>query len=135
MIKNSAKTVLCYGDSNTWGNIPKSDLRFPRDVRWPSVLQSFLGDDYEVISEGLCGRTLKSDIVSPEKNGIKYILPCILSSEPLDWVIIMLGSNDVKDKYCLTPQDIARNLEETISIIKNADISNKENLKLLTKLI
>lgn len=61
MIKTSAKTILCYGDSNTWGNVPSSFLRYPRDVRWPAVLQNLLGEDYEVISEGLCGRTLKSE--------------------------------------------------------------------------
>ena len=131
MFKDSSKTILCYGDSNTWGNIPNSDFRYPRSVRWPSVLQTLLGDDYEVISEGLCGRTLKSEIANPEKNGINYILPCILSHEPLDFVVIMLASNDVKDKYGLSANDIAKNLKETISIIKSADIDNVENLKIL----
>ena len=51
MFKDSSKTILCYGDSNTWGVIPKSIFRHPRSVRWPAVLQNLLGDDYEVISE------------------------------------------------------------------------------------
>ncbi|MEI8062345.1 MAG: GDSL-type esterase/lipase family protein [bacterium] len=131
MINDSIKTILCYGDSNTWGNIPKSDFRYPRSVRWPSALQNFLGDGYEVVGEGLCGRTLKSSVASPEKNGINYILPCVLSHEPLDWVIIMLGTNDVKDSYNLSAENIAENLKETILIIKNADMVNKEDVKIL----
>ena len=51
------KTILCYGDSNTWGWDPISESRFDKDVRWPGVLRKALGDDYEVISEGLPGRT------------------------------------------------------------------------------
>jgi lysophospholipase L1-like esterase len=131
MTKDAAKTILCYGDSNTWGSIPDSDFRYPRSVRWTSTLQRLLGDGYEVISEGLCGRTLKSDIAVPEKNGINYILPCVLSHEPLEWVIVMLGTNDVKDRYGLSPESISDNLRETISIIRSAEMENKENLKIL----
>ena len=47
------KTILCYGDSNTWGWNPISESRFDKDVRWPGILQQELGEDYEVISEGL----------------------------------------------------------------------------------
>ena len=51
------KTVLCYGDSNTWGYNPQTKERFPRNVRWPGVLRQELGEDYEIIEEGLNGRT------------------------------------------------------------------------------
>ena len=52
------RTLLCFGDSNTWGYIPGSNgRRFPREVRWPVRLQLALGDDWEVIAEGLNGRT------------------------------------------------------------------------------
>jgi lysophospholipase L1-like esterase len=131
MFKDATKTIICYGDSNTWGNVPDSDLRYPRSVRWPSVLQKLLDENYEVISEGLCGRSLKSEIAKPEKNGITYILPCVLSHDPIDWITIMLGTNDVKDKYKLSAEDIADNLKETISIIKNADIDSLDKLKIL----
>lgn len=131
MIKDTAKTILCYGDSNTWGSIPDSDFRYSRSIRWTSALQNLLGDEYEVISEGLCGRTLKSEIAAPEKNGINYILPCVLSHEPLEWVIIMLGTNDVKDEYGLSPENVSDNLRETISIIRSAEMENKVNLKIL----
>ncbi len=119
---DSAKTIICYGDSNTWGAVPGTDQRYSRDIRWPSVLQKHLGSGYEVISEGLCGRTLKSDKSSPELNGITYVLPCMFSHEPVDRFIIMLGTNDVNDKYQLSPDEIANNLLETISIIRNAEM-------------
>ncbi len=131
MNQDSIRRILCYGDSNTWGAIPGSDHRYAKDIRWTAVLQSLLGEMYEVVSEGLCGRVLKSNVASFEKNGINYILPAVLSAEPLEWVIIMLGTNDVKDKYGLSSGEIANNLRETVSIIKNAKIENKENLKIL----
>ncbi len=51
------KTVVCYGDSNTWGYDPHTKTRFPSDVRWTGVLRQELGVDYLVIEEGLNGRT------------------------------------------------------------------------------
>lgn len=51
------KTVLCYGDSNTWGADPAGPIRFALDVRWPGVMRRALGPDYWVIEEGLNGRT------------------------------------------------------------------------------
>ena len=51
------KSILCYGDSNTYGLMPDSPDRYPRDVRWTGILQKKLGEDYYVIEEGLSGRT------------------------------------------------------------------------------
>ena len=128
----SIKTILCFGDSNTWGYIPGSDKkRYPKGVRWTSVLQNLLGASYEVISEGLSGRVIKSSKASPHKNGMSYILPCLLSHDPVDTVILMLGTNDVKHKYELSPEDIAKNLEEKISIIKNSEIENRDEVKII----
>ena len=68
------KTILCYGDLNTWGCNPAGHDRFPRDVRWTGVLQKFLGDDYYVIEEGLNGRTtVWDDPVEVDKNGKTYL--------------------------------------------------------------
>ena len=48
------KTIVCYGDSNTWGYIPGSaEERYPYDIRWTGVLQRLLGAEYHVIEEGL----------------------------------------------------------------------------------
>lgn len=91
------KTVLLFGDSNTWGYIPNTDReRFPRDVRWPGVLQSLLGGEWDVIAEGLNGRTATIDRPDSEgRNGLPYLLPCIHSHQPVDVLVIYLGTNDV----------------------------------------
>ena len=100
--------VLCYGDSNTWGADPANSTRFSRDVRWPGVLQKTLGAAYHVIEEGLGGRTtVWEDPIEGHKNGKEYLIPCLATHSPLDLVIIMLGTNDLKYRFSATAQDIA----------------------------
>jgi len=91
------RTIVCFGDSNTWGYIPGSDgERFPREVRWPVRLAAALGDGWEVIAEGLSGRTATVDRPDSEgRNGLPYLLPCLHSHAPVDLVVIFLGTNDV----------------------------------------
>ena len=91
------RTVVCFGDSNTWGYVPGSNgERFPRAVRWPTVLQALLGDAWEVVAEGLNGRTATFERADSEgRNGLPYLLPCLLSHRPVDVVVIFLGTNDV----------------------------------------
>jgi len=91
------KTLVCFGDSNTWGYVPGSGgERFPREQRWPMILQRLLGDGWEVISEGLSGRTATIDRPDSEgRNGLPYLLPCLASHAPVDVVVIFLGTNDV----------------------------------------
>jgi lysophospholipase L1-like esterase len=103
------RSVLCYGDSNTWGHDPASGRRFARDVRWPGVLQRALGGGWHVVEEGLNGRTTTLDSpLAPGKNGLDYLVPCLDSHAPLDAVVIFLGTNDLADRYGLTATDIAR---------------------------
>ncbi len=91
------KNILCFGDSNTWGYAPVTGERYPGHVRWTGVLQSCLGDDYLVIEEGLNGRTtVHNESLRPHRNGA-FLLPVLLESHsPLDLVIVMLGTNDLK---------------------------------------
>jgi lysophospholipase L1-like esterase len=104
------KTIVCYGDSNTWGSIPgKYYQRFPPDVRWPGILRSRLGERYAVIEEGLPGRTtLKDDPLEEGRNGKTLLLPILRTHRPMDMVIIFLGTNDLKARFSLTAYDIAR---------------------------
>jgi len=104
------KSILCYGDSNTWGFVPGSEgERFPWEVRWPGGLQAELGPDYRVIEEGLSGRTTVLDNpLEPYRNGREYLLPCLQSHQPLDLVVIFLGTNDLGNRYPMPPLDIAR---------------------------
>ena len=105
-----AVRILCFGDSNTHG-APADDpdyVRLPSDVRWTGVLQSLLGDGYDVIEEGLNGRTTDVDYADrPGCNGRTYLAPCLLSHHPLDVVVIMLGSNDLKSCFDRTAEVIA----------------------------
>ncbi len=102
------KTVVCFGDSNTWGADPVSKGRFAHDVRWTGVLANELGDGYRIIEEGLNGRTtIVDDPIYPYKNGREYILPCLESHMPIDLVIIMLGTNDLKARLNRSASDIA----------------------------
>lgn len=103
------KTILCYGDSNTWGYDPATKERFARDVRWTGVLAAGLGAEYEVIEEGLNGRTtVWDDPIEENKNGARHLIPVITSHKPLDLVIIMLGTNDLKARFSVGPADIAQ---------------------------
>jgi lysophospholipase L1-like esterase len=91
------KTLVCFGDSNTWGYVPGSDgERLPYEQRWPTILQRELGDEWLVIPEGLNGRTATVERPDSEgRNGLPYLLPCLLSHAPVDAVVIYLGTNDV----------------------------------------
>lgn len=130
--KDSAKTILCYGDSNTWGNIPRSDDRYPRSVRWPGALQNLLGEEYEVISEGLNGRTLTAlDPQKQQRTSFTDVHACIESADPIDLMIIMLGTNDIKTTYNLTAEEIAQDLEEVIALIRHERIELTKQPQLL----
>ena len=103
------RTVLCYGDSNTWGYDPATRERFPPHVRWTGVLATLLGAEYRVIEEGLNGRTTRwDDPIEPGRNGLTSLRPCIDSHQPLDLIIIMLGTNDLKRRFDLSASDIAQ---------------------------
>ncbi len=115
----SKKRILCFGDSLTWGFDPVSRTRLPEDSRWPRVLGEALGSEYEIIEEGQNGRTIASDDPAEgEKNGLKYIGPCMESHSPFDIIIIMLGSNDLKRKFSYSSMDIAGEMQIMIEKIK-----------------
>ncbi len=106
------KNILCFGDSNTWGYIPVTAQRYPREVRWPGKLQQLLGSEYYVIEAGLNGRTICHDEPGkPNRNGMA-ILPYVLeSNRPLDIVIVMLGTNDLKAMFEQTAQSISNHIK------------------------
>ncbi len=102
------KTVLSFGDSNTWGANPATQGRFPLGTAWPAVLRAELGSDFLVIDEGLPGRTtVWDDPIEGYKNGRSYLIPCLASHNPIDLVIIMLGTNDLKQRFSVSAYDIA----------------------------
>lgn len=114
------KTIVCFGDSNTWGHIPGSDgERYPRDVRWPARLATALADEAEVISEGLSGRnaTIESP-VAEGRNGLPYLVPCLRSHAPVDVLVIFLGTNDA---YWLEPLLVAMSIGRLVKAARAAE--------------
>jgi len=117
----AVRRVLCFGDSNTWGYDPASGGRFPREVRWTGVLARSLGPGFEVIEEGLNGRTtVRDDPLEAHRNGMTYLLPCLESHAPLDLVIVMLGTNDLKARFALSPQGIAEGAGELVDVVRSS---------------
>ncbi|OCA87923.1 hypothetical protein A8F94_08825 [Bacillus sp. FJAT-27225] len=105
------RRIVCFGDSNTWGFDAKSQERFPEGVRWTSLLAEKLGEQFQVVEEGLSGRTaVIDDPLFEGLNGLNYIHPCLMSHAPLEMVIIMLGTNDTKERFHFTSYNIAQGI-------------------------
>lgn len=114
------KSILCYGDSNTYGHDPRNSLRYKKELRWTTILQNLLGEDYEVINEGLNGRTTAYNREDGAyMNGYTHLLACFATHKPVDYLIIMLGTNDCNKELHLTSNDIANGLEKLINLIEN----------------
>ena len=112
------KTVLCYGDSNTYGYDPNTGLRYPVDVRWTGRLQKLLGEEYTVIEEGCNGRTtVFEDPVEGWKRGLDYLKPCLNTHKPVDIVILMLGTNDLKEVFFADAKMVADGAEKLVDTI------------------
>lgn len=110
--------ILCYGDSNTYGHNPIDGSRLK--IRWTNALQKSLGADYEIFEEGLCGRTtVFDDAFTDGLNGRKLLEPILRTHQPLDLVILMLGTNDMQIQFNASAYDIARGVETLIKIVKN----------------
>ncbi|EAV41708.1 hypothetical protein SIAM614_26276 [Stappia aggregata IAM 12614] len=116
------RTILCYGDSNTHGQIPGATPldRYTLLQRWPGVLARELGTGWHIIEEGLSGRTTVHDdpIEGALKNGRTYLRPCLMSHAPLDLVIIMLGTNDLKARFGQPASEVAMGIGCLIHDIK-----------------
>ena len=113
------KRVLCYGDSNTYGYIPTGG-RYDEHTRWPMRMRELLGDGYAVIEEGFNGRTCVFDdpVEGGYKSGVQYLPPCLMSHNPLDAVLIMLGSNDTKKRFGMTPMTICQSMMQLVRTAK-----------------
>ena len=108
-------TILCFGDSNTWGYDASGTasagypVRYAPDVRWTGALAKQLGSGFRIVEEGQNGRTTVHDdptAVAP-RNGRKVLLTLLESQKPIDVVVIMLGSNDLKTMFNAPAGDIA----------------------------
>ena len=119
------KSIVCFGDSNTWGYDPRTGSRFPFALRWTGILQKRLGGAYQVIEEGLCGRTtVWNDPIDQKMSGLDYLLPCLESHSPLDLVIIMLGTNDLKKRFSLTADDITSGVSTLVRATRESQFQS-----------
>ncbi len=114
--------ILCFGDSNTWGFNPENSQRFDNKTRWPQVMLNELGANYEIVEEGMNGRTtVWDDPVDGLMSGLSYLKPCLLSQKPLDKVLLMLGTNDLKDRFCVSAAEIAKSAGRLVQMIQASD--------------
>ncbi len=114
------KQILCFGDSNTYGLIPKEGGRYPWGTRWTSILNEKLGlGNYRVIEEGLCGRTTMFDDPLREGRAGIQMLPAVLeTNNPIDITVVMLGTNDCKTIYGATADFIGKGISKIINRIR-----------------
>lgn len=111
-MNTNKKTIVCFGDSNTHGYNSFNNGRFTERERWTCLLQKYLGEKYSVKEEGLGGRTtVFIDPLFEGLDGLSYLFPCLMTHEPIDLLIIMLGTNDTKERFSATPENIAKGLE------------------------
>ena len=116
------KHIVCFGDSNTHGYCAKTGGRFDEKQRWTCLLQEKLGGGCLVIEEGLCGRTACfSDPFFEGRSGLDAIYPCLMSHEPVDLLVIMLGTNDTKERLGANASCIAIGMERLVRKAQSVD--------------
>ena len=116
------KRILCYGDSNTWGHNPEpcgNNFRYGDNERWTGVLQRMLDGQAKIIEEGLCGRTIMYDDPVADRNGSRFLNCCIQSHQPLDLVIFMLGTNDIRHIFTPSVKEIAMGMDNLVKMVRN----------------
>lgn len=123
--------ILCFGDSNTHGTAPMAtrdaNVRLTNEQRWPSVMARQLGPDWDIIEEGLPGRTTSLDdpIMGQHMNGQTGLRIALGSHQPIDVLAIMLGTNDLKTRFAPNPQRVTSGMASLLDIALHPDIHNR----------
>ena len=126
------RNVLCFGDSNTWGYVPGTGERYDEEVRWPALTQLLLNNEFTLYEAGLSGRTINSDDASRDfRNGAKQLNLYLESCRPLDLVIIMLGTNDLKASLTLSIEDIKERAKALCLQVLNFDYAPYDKPEIL----
>ena len=117
------KSLVCFGDSNTWAYIPGSGgKRYPYEKRWTSVLAKEMGSGYNVIPEGLNGRTtVFEDPLTGNKSGLAHLDMVLTSHYPIDLLILMLGTNDLKERFNVTASGIAKGMGRLVECVSKSN--------------
>ena len=130
------KHIICLGDSNTHGycadpaDCADHGIRFNENERWTCLLQQKLGDDYLVTEEGLSGRTtVFQDPLHECMDALTVAYPILKSHEVVDLLIIMLGTNDTKDRLGMNAPCIALGMSRLVEKCKSVPCwANKPNI-------
>lgn len=134
----SAKRIMVFGDSISWGYQPGSKhQRFASDIRWSGKLQMLLGDNYEIIEENLNSRGIENGDPRPGKEGrraLDYIEACLDSQDPLDQVIVLLGTNELKHEMNMTAEQVGHSMKKLLEIIINRPSQFRTNFPKVTLL-
>jgi len=120
------KHIVCFGDSNTHGycadpaDCADGSMRFNEDERWTCLLQQRLGEDYLILEEGLSGRTtVFDDPLHESMSGLDVLYSTLMSHEPVDLLIIMLGTNDTKERLGANAACIGLGMERLVMKAKS----------------
>ncbi len=120
------KKILCYGDSNTFGFIPKTCGRYDKNTRWSGRLSELLKDNYEVIEEGMNNRT--GFFKNPEglkQSGGEYLSIYLQNHKDIDICILALGTNDAQFFYNLDRKSAELGLMNLINAIREVNSDTK----------
>ena len=129
---------MCIGDSNTHGlcTDPSESAdhgsRYNEEERWTCLLQKALGEEYLVIEEGLSGRTCVYDDPDMDSVNLLPVLHALLNShEPLDLLILMLGTNDAKKKFGTDAKKITKGMQILVEEAKSVPCWGADGPKIL----
>lgn len=115
--KQEPKSIVCFGDSLTWGFNPKDRSRYGHDVRWTRLLQKELGEGYYVVEEGLNGRTtVFEDPVKGDKNGLAHLATVLESHKPVDLLILMLGTNNLQHRFNMSAAEVTSSMQRLVEL-------------------
>ena len=116
------KKILCYGDSNTFGFIPKTCGRYEKSERWSGILSELL-PDYEIIEEGMNNRT--GFFTNPEglkQSGGEYLSVYLQNHKDIDICILSLGTNDAQIFYNLDEKTVRKGLQKLIDTVQETNL-------------
>ncbi len=114
--------ILCFGDSNTWGN-KELGVRYDKETRWTTLLGSMLGQGYSIIEDGLCARTAETLCETlDEPKG--FLQKAIVSAYPFDTLILALGSGDLRAELNLGAKQISEHISKVLKTFLNYPYEN-----------